>query len=225
MKEFRFTPKQLATLWSTSSSPNHSQQLMSSLESSTEFTLTDEQFRSLLHIASPSPTTHIPQVLSDAQHDQLPSTLTNQLAAMHERLKSSMQAHAEIVNVVSDAMLKRNRIESAVNLVHQLSLHTIDDVSNKEAETIPSFVLDLLKIDPMTENIYQSIKQGEMTSNVLGKSRDVQVKSKEISDFFTNNTISKTIIDEIQAHQLSFNQIHKIQTQFLTPKLIGIPTP
>lgn len=201
MIEFRFTSEQLATLWSTSSSLNQLKQSMSPLELSTEFTLTDEQFRSLLHIASPSTTARKSNVSTNIL--QVPSALTDQLAAMHERLKSSMQAHAQIVNAVSDAMLKHNRIESAVNLVHQLSLHTIDDVSNKEVETIPSFVLDLLKVDPITENIYRSIKQGEIT------------------DFITNDIVTRTIVDEIQAGQLSFNQIQKIQTQFLTPKLMG----
>ena len=205
MDEFRLTPEQLAILWSTRSSLDDQQDLISALESSVQFILNDDQFRSLLGTVSvthsPSATTTGSNVSSTDRHNPQPSTLTSQLAAMHERLKSSVQAHAEIVNVVSDAMLKRNRIESTVNLVHQLSLHTIDDISKKDIETIPSFVLDLLKMDSMSENTYQSIKQGEITSD--------------------NNHITKTVINQIQADHLSFTQIHKIQTQFLTPKLLG----
>jgi hypothetical protein len=126
---------------------------------------------------------------------------------MYERLKSSVQAHVETVNIVSNAMLKRNHIESTLNLVHQLSLHSIDDISSKEVETIPSFVLDLLKMNPITENIYKSIEQGEITSDMLDKSVDIST--------------NRTIIEVIQAHQLTFPQLHKIQTQLLTPKLIG----
>jgi hypothetical protein len=118
-------------------------------------------------------------------------------------------------------MLKRNRIESTLNLVHQLSLHSIDDISNKEVETIPSFVLDLLKMKMMTENIYKSIKQGEITADILDKSVEITTNSKEIVDFIASGNLNKTIIEGIQAHQLSFPQIHKIQTQLLTPKLIG----
>ncbi len=126
---------------------------------------------------------------------------------MYERLKSSVQAHVETVNIVSNAMLKRNHIESTLNLVHQLSLHSIDDISSKEVGTIPSFVLDLLKMNPITEKIYKSIEQGEITSDMLDKSVDIST--------------NRTIIEGIRAHQLSFPQLHKIQTQLLTPKLIG----
>ncbi len=199
-------------LWASSTSSDDLRHITPLLESLSSFTLSDEQFSSLLHSVSPSvPSSTFPLIKSNesisiTQNRSL-STLTNQLTAMHERLKSSVQAHVETVNIVSNAMLKCNRIESTLNLVHQLSLHSIDDISSKEVETIPSFVLDLLKLNPITENIYKSIEQGEITSDMLDKSVDIST--------------NRTIIEVIQAHQLSFPQLHKIQTQLLTPKLIG----
>jgi hypothetical protein len=149
--------------------------------------------------------------LSTDMQKQVSSTLADQLTAMQERLRSSVQDHIETVRIVSNSMLKRNRIESTVNLIHQLNLHSMDDVSTKEVEAIPSFVFDLLKMDTMTESTYKSIQLAEVTSNVLDKSNDL----------ITSDNINKTIIEGIQSHQLSFSQIHKIQTQLLTPKLIG----
>jgi hypothetical protein len=214
MVEFRFKPEQLAMLWASRTSSDDLKHItpLSEKSSSSSFTLSDEQFSSLLHSVSPSvPSSTLPLIKSNesisiTQNRSL-STLTNQLMAMHERLKSSVQAHVETVNIVSNAMLKRNHIESTLNLVHQLSLHSIDDISSKEVETIPSFVLDLLKMNPITENIYKSIEQGEITSDMLDKSVDIST--------------NRTIIEVIQAHQLTFPQLHKIQTQLLTPKLIG----
>ncbi len=201
-------------LWASRTSSDDLKHItpLSEKSSSSSFTLSDEQFSSLLHSVSPSvPSSTLPLIKSNesisiTQNRSL-STLTNQLMAMHERLKSSVQAHVETVNIVSNAMLKRNHIESTLNLVHQLSLHSIDDISSKEVETIPSFVLDLLKMNPITENIYKSIEQGEITSDMLDKSVDIST--------------NRTIIEVIQAHQLTFPQLHKIQTQLLTPKLIG----
>jgi hypothetical protein len=240
MAEFRFKPEQLATLWPTS--------MMSLSESPSQFILSDEQFSSLLGSISTSVlSTHSKSTTtlqSDAEsispslpslslqsiksnepinitQNQLPSTLAIQLAVMHKRLKSSAQAHIETMKIISNSMLKRNRVENILNLVHQLSLHSIDDISSKEVETIPSFVLDLLKMNTMTENIYKSIEQGEITSDILNKSGNISTTSKEIVDYIANGNLNKTIIKNIQAHQLSFSQIHKIQTQLLTPKLIG----
>jgi hypothetical protein len=136
-----------------------------------------------------------------------PSSLADQLKAMHERLRSSAQTQIEAVKIVSNLMLKRDRIESTLNLVHQVSLHSIDDLSTKEIQTIPSVVLDLLKMDMMTENVYQSIKQNEITPH--------------LSDLTAIGNLSKTIIEGIQIYQLNLPQIHKIQTQLLTPTLIG----
>ncbi|CAF5130193.1 unnamed protein product, partial [Rotaria sp. Silwood1] len=50
--------------------------------------------------------------------NQLYSSLTDQLTAMHERLKSSIQTHIETVEIVSNSILKHNRIENTLNLVH-----------------------------------------------------------------------------------------------------------
>ncbi|CAF4805570.1 unnamed protein product [Rotaria sp. Silwood1] len=152
--------------------------------------------------------------------NQLYSSLTDQLTAMHERLKSSIQTHIETVEIVSNSILKHNRIENTLNLVHQLSLHSIDDISTKEVETIPSFILDLLKINIITENIYKSIKYGEITSDILDKPDELATKSKEIIDFIASDNLNKTIIEGIQTYRLSFSQIYKIQTQLITPKLI-----
>jgi hypothetical protein len=203
-------------------------------ESQSQFILSDEQFSSLLFSVSTShPRTYsksttsmkpnletisksipiLPHQLnvSTDMQKQVSSTLADQLTAMQERLRSSVQDHIETVRIVSNSMLKRNRIESTVNLIHQLNLHSMDDVSTKEVEAIPSFVFDLLKMGTMTESTYKSIQQAEVTSNVLDKSNDLM----------TSDNINKTIIEGIQTHQLSFSQIHKIQTQLLTPKLIG----
>jgi hypothetical protein len=213
MVEFRFKPEQLAMLWASRTSSDDLKHITPLSESSSSsFTLSDEQFSSLLHSVSPSvPSSTLPLIKSNESisitQNRSVSTLTNQLTAMYERLKSSVQAHVETVNIVSNAMLKRNHIESTLNLVHQLSLHSIDDISSKEVGTIPSFVLDLLKMNPITEKIYKSIEQGEITSDMLDKSVDIST--------------NRTIIEGIRAHQLSFPQLHKIQTQLLTPKLIG----
>jgi hypothetical protein len=248
MVEFRFKPEQLATFWTTSISSDDLEHITSLSGSSSQFILTDEQFSSLLHsVSTPVLSTHsksttimksnvesrspsIPSLSVQSVKSnepinitqiQLPSTLADQLTAMHERLKSSVQAHTETVKIVSNSILKRHRIENTLNLVHQLCLHSIDDISNKEVETIPSFVLDLLKTNMMTENVYKSIKQSEITSDVLNKSDNISAESKEIVDFIANSNLNKTIIERIQANQLSFPQINKIQTQLLTPKLIG----
>jgi hypothetical protein len=234
MTEFRFKPEQLTTLWNTSLSSDDLKHITSLPESQPQFILSDEQFSSLLRSASTShPRTYsksttsmkpnleaispsipiLPDQLnvSTDMQKQVSSTLADQLTAMQERLKSSVQDHIETVKIVSNSMLKRNRIESTVNLIHQLNLHSMDDASTKEVEAIPSFVFDLLKMDKMTESTYKSIQQVEVTSNVLDKSNDL----------ITSDNINKTIIEGIQSHQLSFSQIHKIQTQLLTPKLIG----
>lgn len=222
MKEFHFKPEQLAVLWNPNSSSTNPGSIPSMSKLSSQFILSDEQFSSLLHSASilsfstPSKSTlsmksnepiHITTRPSIDKQNQLPSSLADQLTAAHERLKSSIQAHTETVKIVSNSILRRNRMENALDLVHQLSLHSIDDVSNKEIETLPSIVLDLLKTDTMTESTYTSIKQG--------------TNSKEVDNVMTSGHVSKTVIESIQANQLSFIQIHKIQTQLLTPKLIG----
>lgn len=230
MLEFRFKPEQLAALWNTlSTDPEHITLLPS------QFILSDEQFSSLLYlVAIPVPSTHSKSIISMQSNEpinttptltdtlsQLPSSLADQLTAMHERLKSSLQTHIETVKIVSNSMLKRNRVENTLDRIHQLSLHSIDDVSNKEVETIPSFVLDLLKMETMPETVYTSIKQGEITSDTLDRPVDLDTDSKEIVDFITNGNLNKTTIECIQADQLNFSQIHKIQTQLLTPKLIS----
>ncbi|CAF2829869.1 unnamed protein product [Rotaria sp. Silwood2] len=157
---------------------------------------------------------------STDMQNRLYSPLADQLTAMHERLKSSIQTHIETVEMVSNIILKRNRIENTLNFVHQLSLHSIDDISTKEVETIPSYILDLLKINTITENIYKLIKQGEITSDILEKSDKLTTKSKEIIDLIASGNLNKTIIESIQTYDLNFPQIYKIQTQLLTPKLI-----
>ncbi|UJR22823.1 hypothetical protein I4U23_025853 [Adineta vaga] len=220
--DFRLEPEQFATLW------KHSNISFDDLEhntvvpdSQTQFTLTDEQFSSLLSSVSISDSRmpvksittkdiHLKvtssehstesnesiinkSMVSDAQN-QPSISFPEQLKAINERLQSSLRAHTEAVKVVSDSLVKYNRIENALNLIHDISLHSLDDVSTKETETIPSFVLDLLKMNTMTENMYKSIQQSEITTDDLNKMITMQ--------------------------QLSFSQIHKIQTQLLTPKLI-----
>ncbi|CAF0769866.1 unnamed protein product [Adineta steineri] len=229
MTELRLKPEQLAMLWNTDILSD----VTSVSQSQSRFTLTDEQFSSLLRNVSisipqtPSQLTtnmkfnteastqlHEPsnnRKQSTDKQNLLSFTLTEQLTAMHKQLQSSVQTHIETVKLVSDSILKRNQIKNTLNLIHQLSLHSIDDISMKEIETIPSFVLDLLKMNTITENIYQSIKQGEVVSNILEKSDDLN----------TNDNLNKIIIEKIQTNQLSLSQIHKIQTELLTPKLMN----
>ncbi|CAF3690242.1 unnamed protein product [Rotaria sordida] len=238
MIEFRFKPEQLVTLWDMNISIDDLEYTTSSPRSLSQFILSDEQFSSLLYSVSTSIlSTHYKSSImmkpliqsnksiniiekSTDMQNQLHSSLADQLTAMHERLKSSIQTHIETVEIVSNSILKRNRIENTLNLVHQLSLHSIDDISTKEVETIPSFILDLLKINTITENIYKSIKQGEITSDILDKPVKLATKSKEMIDLIANGNLNKTIIESIQTYELSFSQIYKIQTQLLTPKLI-----
>lgn len=139
----------------------------------------------------------------DNMQNQPSIPFLQQLTAINERLQSSLQAHTEAVKVVSDSLVKHNRIENVLNLIHELNLHSLDDISTKGTETIPSFVIDLLKMNTMTEDMYQSIQESEVTADILDKS---------------NDDLNKVIT----MHQLSFPQIHKIQTQLLTPKLIGM---
>ncbi|CAF3800448.1 unnamed protein product, partial [Adineta steineri] len=229
MTELRLKPEQLAMFWNTDILSD----VTSVSQSQLRFTLTDEQFSSLLRNVSisipqtPSQITtnmkfnteastqlHEPsnnRKQSSDKQNLLSFTLTEQLTAMHKQLQSNVQTHIETIKLVSDSILKRNQIKNTLNLIHQLSLHSIDDISMKEIETIPSFVLDLLKMNTITENIYQSIKQGEVVSNILEKSDDLN----------TNDNLNKIIIEKIETNQLSFSQIHKIQTELLTPKLMN----
>jgi hypothetical protein len=222
LSQFILSDEQFSSLLGTASTsvlPTHSKSttiMKSNLER------TSQSVSSLPHQSIKSnESISVAQASSDTQNQQVSSTLTDQLTAMQKRLKSSVQTHTEVVKMISNSMLKRNQMESSLNLVHQLSLHSIDDISTKEVETIPSFVLDLLKMNTITENIYKSIKQGGLTSDVLDKPNDRDTKSKEIIDLITSRNLNKTIIANIESHQLTYPQIHKIQTQLLTPKLIG----
>ncbi|CAF2090381.1 unnamed protein product [Rotaria magnacalcarata] len=210
--EFRFKPEQLATLWDMSIS-------IDAFERGTSlspFILSDEQFSSLLgsvttfdlakkfKLTSVSPSIQTnesidnKEVLTDRRKLRS-STLADQLAAMQKRLESSIKAHSNAVGIVSKSILQRHRIENTLNLVHQLCVNSFDDISTKDVETMPPLIIDLLKIDGISENIYNSIKQDEPDKS---------------------SNLNKILIEGIQTGQLSFSQIYKIQTQLLTPNLI-----
>lgn len=155
-----------------------------------KFTLSDDQFRSLLHSNSASKTTLISQASADIQI-QLPSSLAELLAAAHKRLQSSVQSHAQTTEIISNSMLERNQIK---DLIRQSSLHAANDI------TIPSFVIDLLKTSPITEETYKSIEQ-----------------SDEVKD----NNLSEEVIERIRTRELTYPQIQRIQTTFLTPTLVN----
>ena len=154
------------------------------------------------------------------QHQPV-ATLTDQLTATHKWLKSSIQSYNETVEMISNWILKCNCIERILSLVHQLSLHSIDDIIIKEIENIPSFVLDLLKMNVMTENTYNSIKQHEISSDLVDRSNNLDRKSGELIDLVKSGNLSTAVIEGIQTYQLSFSQIYRIQTQLLTPSLLG----
>ena len=173
-----------------------------------QFILSDEQFRTLLHSATtPRLSTETNEsvsnmpALSDVRNRPSVS-FHNELATMYERLQSSLQAQTAAVKVVSDSLVKHNQLENTLNLINEVSLRSIDGISTKQTETIPSFVLDLLKVDTVTEDTYQAIKHETTTVD-------------------TFNGSNKAITESIQAHQLTFPQIQKIQMHLLTPKLIG----
>ncbi|CAM4915049.1 unnamed protein product [Rotaria socialis] len=210
--KFRFKPEQLATLWDMSISIDDFERRTSL----SPFILSDEQFSSLLgsittfdlsknfKLTSVSPLIQTnesidnKEVLTDRRKLRS-STLADQLAAMHKRLQSSIKAHSDVVGTVSKSILQRHRIENTLNRVHQLSVNSIDEISTKEIETMPPLIIDLLKVDSISENIYNSIKQDEPDKS---------------------GNLNKVIVEGIQTGQLSFSQIYKIQTQLLTPNLI-----
>ncbi|CAF4425758.1 unnamed protein product, partial [Adineta steineri] len=136
--ELRLKPEQLAMLWNTDILSD----VTSVSQSQSRFTLTDEQFSSLLRNVSisipqtPSQLTtnmkfnteastqlHEPsnnRKQSTDKQNLLSFTLTEQLTAMHKQLQSSVQTHIETVKLVSDSILKRNQIKNTLNLIHQL---------------------------------------------------------------------------------------------------------
>ena len=177
------------------------------LESQGPLILSDEQFSCLLgsgsNSAHPQPALTFPDgVATPDKRSLLFPSLADQLLATQERLRSNAQAQAKAVQSVSNAMLKRDRIDNAQQLVRQLSLHAVDHLSIDTLETIPAVVVDLLQMDTMTDAVYASIE-----------------KSHDIAHLLASGRVTRTVIDSIQQHQLTLAQIQLIQTQFLTPTL------
>lgn len=242
MLKFRFHLQQLAALWDANVSMNESQYNISFLESPVPFVLTDEQFSSLLGAVPTSvlskhfkPTFDVrSKIISATQsnrsnesikilnessdiQNEITTNLADHLSIIHRRLQSSVKDHSETIQMVSNSMLKINHLENILHRAHQISVDTMNDISTDQVENLPSFVIDLLKVDPISEKIYESISKGDLFNTPNKADRE----SIQLIDLMANNNLNKEIIEGIQNYQLSFSQIHNIQTQFLTSKLIG----
>ncbi|CAF0888177.1 unnamed protein product [Adineta ricciae] len=202
--DLRFEPEQLVTLWQGSNISFDELEYTESLSDiRSQFILTDEQFSILL---SSTTTLRLSAEVNEsvsnipAVRNRLSISFHNELATMYARLQSSLEAQTAAVKVVSDSLVKHNQLENILNLINEVSLRSIDSISTK-TETIPSFILDLLKLNTVTEDTYQTIKHEATAADTVDDS-------------------NKAIIESIQVHQLTLPQIQKLQRHLLTPKLI-----
>ncbi|CAF1222036.1 unnamed protein product [Adineta ricciae] len=203
-KDLRLEPEQLVTLWQDSNISFDELEYTQSLSDiRSQFILTDEQFRILLSsVTRPRLSTETNDSVSNisAERNRLSISFHNELAIMYARLRSSLEAQTTAVKVVSDSLVKHNQLEDILNVINEVSLRSIDSTSTK-TETIPSFILDLLKVNTVTEDTYQAIKHEATAADTVDDSK-------------------KAIVESIQVHQLTLPQIQKLQRHLLTPKLI-----